>query len=108
MDKLNTKTQGDIPAKDTLEYMRINNNNMAEIKLKVELLEQAVKNFSQKADDADDRNCRQHEEIIKMLREHENKFAEKEEFNFWRNVLISGILISIFLGIIGLILKGIS
>lgn len=93
MSELTMKTQGDIPAKETLAYMRINDVNMAEIKGQINLIKQTVENLDKKTDT-----------IITQLNDMADKYAEKSEFQFWRNILVGGILIAIFLGVVSLML----
>ena len=93
MSELTNRTQGDIPTKETQAYMRSNDANMAELKGQIGLVKQAIDNLDKKTDT-----------IIKQLNDMDEKYAEKDEFKFWRNVLISGILISIFLGVVSLML----
>lgn len=35
----------------------------------------------------------------------DSRFADKEQFIFWRNILVSGIILSIFLGVINTFIK---
>jgi len=93
MSELTNKTQGDMPSKETQAYMRSNDANMAELKGQINLVKQAVENLDGKIDI-----------IITQLNNIEDRYAKKDEFQFWRNVLIGGILISIFLGVVSLML----
>lgn len=45
------------------------------------------------------------EQALKDIGAKDDQFVLKNEFNFWRNVLISGIILTIFLGILGNFLK---
>lgn len=45
------------------------------------------------------------EQALRDINSKDNNFVSKEDFFFWRNVLITGILLTIFLGIIANFLK---
>ena len=86
--------QNKIPAPQTQEF--ISNTKVAMAKLTKDV-ESLVKNAEE--------NKRDHERIIekidKFIEGADNKYANKENFIFWRNIVVAGILLTIFLGIIG-------
>lgn len=47
------------------------------------------------------------ESLNKFIETADNKYAPKDQFNFWRNVLISGILVTIMIGVINILLLNI-
>jgi len=65
-----------------------------------------------KLNDLKEQNSQEHRDIKAMISEIKtdlknalNNKANKDEFVFWRNILISGILISIFLGVLSLYIE---
>ena len=96
--KLKTVLQGEIPAPATLDFMQKINESMATINEKLQNLEKGL-----------DKNAEDHrllfDKMDNFIECSNKKYASKEEFHFWRNVVVSGILLSIFLGVIGLLLK---
>lgn len=74
---LKNKTQGDIPAKETLAYMRFNDNNMAEIKTKMMMIEQALENLTENTKNANERISKSLAEIIEKFDNLDTKYASK-------------------------------
>ena len=110
-NQLRAKTQGDIPAPMTLEYISSNDKHMAELKEEVALVKQAVSNLTENTKCDKLENSTQHtviitgqEKIITKIDGLKEEFATAEEFHFWRNVLIAGILLAIFIGILSIML----
>ncbi len=100
--KLKTITQGDIPAPATLEFME-------KVNTKIGQLEERTQQICKKLDVSLQQNTEDHkrlfDKIDELIQHTDNEYANKEEFKFWRNVVISGILVAIFLGVIALFLK---
>lgn len=42
--------------------------------------------------------------LADFIKSSDSKYAPKDQFNFWRNVLISGIIVTIFVGILNMML----
>ncbi|MBU2060215.1 MAG: hypothetical protein KKB38_21090 [Gammaproteobacteria bacterium] len=97
-EKIRKVFQGDIPAPQTLEFMQKITETMATINEKLQTLEKGM-----------DKNSDDHrilfDKMDKFIECSNKKYASKEEFQFWRNVVVSGILVAIFLGVIALFLK---
>ena len=71
---------------------------------KIALLEQAMINDKQDHKDIKDEQGVIKKSILKLHEKLDTALetkADKEELIFWRNILVSGILMTIFLGIIG-------
>jgi hypothetical protein len=98
MEELKRKTQADIPAPPTLIFIQETKVDMAILKTKID-------NVCKQLVD----NSEEHKIILKKIDDFidtaDNKYADREQFIFWRYVLVSGILIAILLGVIKLIIK---
>lgn len=90
--------QGSIPAPQTLQFMEKMNIKITQMEGKVETICQKI-----------DKNSEEHRILFSRIDEFiekcDEKYADKDEFRFWRNVVVSGILVAIFLGVIALFLK---
>lgn len=125
MSELSKKTQGEIPAEQTLEYMRINSERMANFENRMKNLEKLGDDTSKKLDKIDgkfdhiigkitdyqekfgDFAREEHTKIYNQMRDDkkdvENKMCAKadgEQLIFLRNLVIYTILASIFCSII--------
>ena len=118
MSELNQKTQGDIPAEQTLEYMRINAGRMAEFEGKIDNIDKKVdevkSDVKQLSRDVKDGlkgfECMAREEHAKIYergrqdkdqldKKIDNK-ADQADYVFIRNLLILTIVASIFISIV--------
>lgn len=90
--------QGNIPAPQTLQFME-------KMNIKITQLEGKVETICQKMD----KNSEEHRilftRIDEFIEKCDEKYADKDEFRFWRNVVVSGILVAIFLGVITLFFR---
>jgi hypothetical protein len=97
MNELKEKTQADIPAPPTLAFIQ-------ETKVDMAILRTKIDNVCEKLLE----NSKEHEIILNKIDDFiataDKKYADREQFLFWRYVLVGGILIAIFLGVIKLII----
>lgn len=97
-DDFSKKTQADIPAPPTLTFIQDAKVDMAILKTKIDNVCDQLKTNS-------DEHRLMMEKIDDFMVAIDQRKADKEELFFWRNLLVSGILVSILLGIVGLLLS---
>ena len=81
-------------AQETRDQLSILRNTMEKIEVHLDYLKKSMTD-----------NTEQHKEILDKIGCLEKNFATKDEFNFWRAILVSGILLTIFIGIIALFMN---
>ena len=88
------------PAKET--YERLNKYN-----IEITRMGDKLDNIAQKLDTHTTQQQKDFDSMSKKLDEFieaaDGKYADGEQFRFWRNILITGIIISILVGIIGIV-----
>lgn len=88
------------PAKQTIEYMRKNDENMNNLNTNFQLMQKDIKVICEKLEENTAEHTRMFERIDKFIESADDKYTKYTEFSFWRTVLISGILLTIFIMVV--------
>lgn len=59
----------------------------------------------QKLEDTSKSVIRIENKLDKFIDSADRKYANRDSFIFWRNLMVSGVLVAIFIGVIGLLLN---
>ena len=94
------------PAAATTAFMEVTRKENENLKINIMGMQKDIKNLCEKLDDHNKRNDKSFEDLNKKFddfKESTNtRYADAEQFRFWRNVLIMGIVVSTLVGIIGI------
>ena len=99
-EKIQTIYQRLAPAKQTLEFMKKTDENMGKLNTNIQLMQQKMEDVCKKLDQNTDDHIRMFKRIDDFITSADDKYTKYSEFSFWRTVLISGILLTIFIMIL--------
>jgi hypothetical protein len=103
------------PAKMTLELLKDKEKEICELREKNQKFELNIQGMGDKLDNISEKlveHVKQQKDdfsemkktLTDFIESADRKYADSEQFRFWRNLLITGLVLSIAVGIIGILL----
>lgn len=91
------------PSFKTSHFMEKTNLTMELMKKDLKIIAEKIILNTEEHKEINLNNRRMMEKIEGWMDKMEDKYTQKSQFEFWRNIMVSGIFLSIFLGIITLL-----
>jgi len=81
------------------------NLNMNKIEIEMATIKERMHSTCETVEKVEDKMDKLGDKFDRFIQSADNKYADKENFIFWRNLLISGMIFSIFIGIISILIE---